>query len=86
MSHAHLQQTLKKLRDELAAGPKLDDKDRALLSTVLGDIQRTLEENAPHEPDALDKLEQAAVAVEVETPELTALIRQLAEVLRRAGI
>jgi hypothetical protein len=86
MSHHHLHRTLTALHQELAAKPELDDTETAMLSRALADIQRTLDARAPHAPDAIERLEHAAVAFGVQHPTLAALTKELSTLLRGAGV
>jgi hypothetical protein len=86
MSQSHLHRTLKALHAELANKPALADHERAMLSTALVEIQRTLDANTPHEPEAVERLEHATVAFEVQHPTLAALAKELSTLLRGAGV
>ena len=86
MSQSHLHRTLTALHQELAATPELDDTDKAMLSTALADIQRTLTANAAHDTDAIVRLEHATVAFELQHPTLAALTKELSTLLRGAGV
>ena len=86
MPQTHLHNTLKDLHKQLEHSPELGDGDRALLSTVLADVQRTLDQDLPHEPHVLALLEDATVSFELKHPALAEVAKQLADILRRAGI
>jgi hypothetical protein len=86
MSQSHLHRTLTALHQELAARSELGDTEKEMLSTALADIQRTLNENAPHTPDAIVRLEHATVAFELQHPTLAALTKELSTLLRGAGV
>lgn len=86
MPQTHLHQTLKALQEQLGKSPEVGAEDRALLTTVLADVQHTLDHGKPHEPAVVERLEGATVSFEVKHPELAAVARQLADLLRRAGV
>jgi hypothetical protein len=86
MSQSHLHRTLKALHAELANKPALADNEKAMLSTALAEIQRTLDASTPHEPEAIEQLEHATVAFEVKHPTLAALAKELSTLLRGAGV
>ena len=82
-----LQQTLRDLHSELGQAQRLDPEDRALLETVLGDIRRVLEREAPATAETHgDALEGAAVRLEAGHPGLAVAIRALLDALAKAGI
>lgn len=86
MSQSHLHRTLKALHQELANKPALTEAEKSQLSTTLIEIQRTLDANTPHAPEALEQLEHATVAFEVQHPTLAALVKELSMLLRGAGV
>ncbi len=86
MSQSHLHRTLKALHQELANKPALAESEKAQLSTALAEIQRTLDANTPHEPEAIEQLEHATIAFEVQHPTLAALGKELSMLLRGAGV
>lgn len=86
-----LQQTLRDLHRELAAAPRLDPAERAMLEAAVADIQATLAEQgggadtaAPATP--ADSLENAAVRIEAEHPGLAGAVRAFVDALAKAGI
>ncbi len=83
---SELQQTLRELHRELGEARSLAPDDRAMLETVLADIQRTLggEPVAARPPG--DALEGAAVRLEAGHPGLAATLRSLVDALAKAGI
>ncbi|RPI14000.1 MAG: DUF4404 family protein [Lysobacterales bacterium] len=84
---SELQHTLRNLHDELGRAPELGPDDRALLETVLVDIQRVLEAEAATGPSTQsDTLEDAAVKLEAGHPGLAASIRAVLDALAKAGI
>jgi len=85
--HKQLQQSLLRLHAELAAAPRLDPASRELLREVLADIERVLDRAPsgsaePHAP----RLEALAIEFEAEHPTLAAALRQLVDLLGRAGL
>ena len=84
---SELQQTLRDLHRELGNTSSLAPEDRAMLETVLGDIQRTLQgASAAPAADPGDVLEGAAVRLEAGHPGLAATLRSLVDTLSKAGI
>lgn len=82
-----LQQTLRELHLELGRAQRLAPEDRAMLETVLGDIQRALESElvAAAESPA-DPLKGAAVRLDAEHPGVAGAIRAVLDALSKAGI
>lgn len=82
-----LQQTLRELHSELGRAQRLAPEDRAMLETVLGDIQRALDstETAPADSPA-DPLKGAAVRLDAEHPGVAGAIRAVLDALGKAGI
>jgi predicted component of type VI protein secretion system len=88
-----LQQSLARLHTELAAAPRLDPKSRQLLREVLADIERILQQAPAAEPSAVKpaarsapRLEALAIEFESEHPALAGSLRQLVDLLGRAGL
>jgi Domain of unknown function (DUF4404) len=86
-----LQQTLRDLHRELAAAPRLDPAERAMLEAAVADIQATLAEQAggagaPSPATPADSLENAAVRIEAEHPGLAGAVRAFVDALAKAGI
>jgi len=86
---SELQQTLRRLHDELRQGRPLAPDDRSLLETALADIQAAL--HAEGEPDVSpsehgETLESAAVRLEAEHPGVATAIRAVLDALGKAGI
>lgn len=86
MTSTALHAALQNLHAELSSTKELDPKSQELLETVLKDIHKTLEANLPHEPDAVDQLETAALSFELRHPTLAAGAQTLVELLRKAGV
>ena len=86
---SELQRTLRSLHEALGQARRLDPEDRALLETVLGDIQNVLQTSGPADATAGghgDALEGAAVRLEAEHPGVAAAVRALVDALSKAGI
>lgn len=81
-----LHTALQNLHAELQQTATLDATAQAWLETVLNDIQQKLEQQQPHDADAVDRLEDAALAFEAKHPKLSSLATELAESLRAAGV
>lgn len=86
-----LQQTLRDLHRELAAAPRLDPTERAMLEAAVADIQATLAEqgsgaDTPAPATPADSLENAAVRIEAEHPGLAGAVRAFVDALAKAGI
>lgn len=82
-----LQQTLRDLHSELGRAQRLAPEDRAMLETVLRDIQHALESTdaAPDESQA-DPLKGAAVRLDAEHPGVAGAIRAVLDAIAKAGI
>ena len=85
---SELQRTLRSLHEVLGQARRLDPEDRALLETVLGDIQNVLQTSGAADAagDHGDALEGAAVRLEAEHPGVAAAVRALVDALSKAGI
>ena len=83
-----LTQTLRSLHEELQRAQRLGPDDRAMLETVLGDIQRLLDSQAAAESGVEhgDALEGAAVRLEAGHPGLASAIRSVLDAIGKAGI
>jgi hypothetical protein len=86
-----LHQTLRDLHRELAAAPRLDPAERAMLESAVADIQATLAEqgsgaDTPAPATPADSLENAAVRIEAEHPGLAGAVRAFVDALAKAGI
>ena len=86
MTTKTLQATLAQLHQELQTTTTLDPASQSLLETVLKDLQRTLQAQQPHPPDAAERIEEAALGFENRHPTLAELARELALALRGAGV
>ena len=84
-----LTQTLRSLHEELQRAQRLGPDDRAMLETVLGDIQRLLDSQAAAGETGVehgDALEGAAVRLEAGHPGLANAIRSVLDAIGKAGI
>jgi hypothetical protein len=88
MSSIELHALLRRLHAQLAASPSLDPESRQLIEVVLGDLQRlgTPPAAGAGEPLTAGGLEALAVRFEAEHPALAGALRQIADVLGKAGI
>jgi hypothetical protein len=80
-----LHQLLRKLHDELGRADSIDDESRELLGLIAADVgalPSAQEDAAGHVP----ALERLAVRFESEYPSLSAVARQIADLLAKAGI
>jgi glutathione S-transferase len=75
---SELKTLLKRLHEELARGAALDGETRTLLDAVAADLRRSTAS-----PSRLNTL---AVRFELDHPELGAILRELADVLAKAGV
>ena len=86
---SELQNTLRSLHVALGNAGRLDSEDRALLETVLTDIQNVLQTSGAADTVAGehgDALEGAAVRLEAEHPGVAAAVRAVLDALAKAGI
>ena len=83
-----LQQSLAKLRAELARADRLDDQSRGRLHAALVDIEGRLQQKgaAPAAATAPHGLESLAVGFEAGHPTLAASVRQFIDLLGQAGL
>jgi hypothetical protein len=84
-----LRELLAKLHERLHGAPQVDAESRELLTEIMVDIERALG-NKGVEPRAAEhpapRLESLAVEFEAEHPALAQTVRQLADLLGKAGI
>ena len=82
MSSEQLKSLLQRLHEELASAAALDGESRRLLGVVVTDIER-LGLATPATPGGIEAL---AVRFEVDHPALAATLRQVGDLLGKAGI
>jgi len=89
MSRAKLDETLQRVRAELASGEPLSPERRAALEELLDEVEPLIaEENEPgEEHEALpDRLREATEHFEESHPQLTMAVGAVADALARMGI
>ena len=89
MTDSDLRNLLSQLHARLGNSQSLDDEDRRLLITILGDIDKVLSRDQGATPAAspdTSGLESLAVKFEADHPALAEGIRRLADTLAKAGI
>jgi Domain of unknown function (DUF4404) len=97
--HTQLQESLTRLHAELAAAPSVDAASRELLREVLADIERVLQQAPPQAPavaprsahrvsasTSMPRLEALAIEFDAEHPMIAGSLRQLVDLLGRAGL
>ena len=86
MGSEELHKTLARLRAELRGTSTLDDESRRLLQEVTRDAERlgTQSGKAPH--GWSERLDELAVRFEADHPRLGASLRELIEILGKAGV
>jgi hypothetical protein len=85
MSQESLRELLARVHERLSASGSVDRESRALLGTVMRDIERALAPGA-HAAAHAPRLESLAVQFEAGHPGLAELLRQLIDALGKAGI
>lgn len=94
MDTQQLHQTLARLHEELAEGPKLDSESRERLTVLLADIQRVLQseetDDAATDDDDREslgeRLQDAIVDFEAAHPQFSQLMGRIADGLSQMGI
>jgi uncharacterized protein DUF4404 len=86
MSQQDLRELLKQLHARLGSAQSLDDDDRKLLSATLGDISKALARSNVSAAPARPRLEALAVKFEADHPALAQGLRELIDLLAKAGI
>ena len=89
MTQESLRELLSRVHDRLRTAGSVDPESRKLLAEVMDDIDRTLraDETATDASEHhVPKLESLAVQFEADHPGLAQQLRQLADVLGKAGI
>jgi hypothetical protein len=87
MNPETLKKTLAALHEELSQTPTLDEQSRQLLREILRDAEG-LGASLASAPPTLrrHRLEELAIGFEIEHPTLTAGLRQLIDLLAKAGL
>jgi len=89
MTQESLRELLSRVHERLRTAGSVDPESRKLLAEVMDDIDRTLktDEATPGgKAHPVPRLESLAVQFEVDHPGLAQQLRQLADVLGKAGI
>jgi hypothetical protein len=86
MSSEELNTLLRRLHAELAASPSLDAESRRLVEVVLADLTSLKATPASGAALIAGGLEELAVRFEVEHPAVAGSLRQVADLLGKAGI
>jgi len=91
MNEESLRELLARVHERLSASGSADAESRALLGTVMRDIERTLAGGARGPADAAPgrsrrSLESLAVRFEAGHPGLAEVLRELIDALGKAGI
>jgi hypothetical protein len=87
MASTELHALLRQLHVELGRTAALDDESRRLLGVVLDDVRRIGASDAGADPAATPgSLEALAVRFEADHPSMAAALRQVADLLGKAGI
>jgi hypothetical protein len=89
-----MQQSLTRLHAQLSASSSVDESSKRLLREVMDDIDRLLRSTerapqsapAPAAHPARSRLEALAIAFDAEHPRLSASVRELVDLLGRAGL
>jgi hypothetical protein len=87
MNAETLRKTLAELHKELSRARTLDERSRRLLQEIMSDVER-LGPSPTFAPPALrgHRLEELAIGFEVEHPTLAAGVRELMDLLAKAGL
>jgi hypothetical protein len=86
MSQQDLRELLRQLHARLGSTQSLDDDDRKLLSSTLGDISKALARSNVSAGPARPRLEALAVKFEADHPAIAQGLRELIDLLAKAGI
>jgi hypothetical protein len=94
MEPVNLRETLARLHEQIGSAPRVDAETRRMLGEAMADIERVLHASpsgsshapAPEDADHAPRLERLAVHFEADHPSLAAGIRQLADLLGKAGV
>jgi hypothetical protein len=90
---SELQQSLTRLHSRLSGAPSVDERSKLLLRDVLGDIERLLARPAaplpadsPGSESPSSRLEALSARFDAGHPTLSASLRELIDLLGRAGL
>ena len=90
MSNQNLRDLLQRVHENLAKAGSIDQDSRALLAMVVLDIERALlkggEGAVAKAADSAPRLEALAVQLETQHPALVHLLREVIDLLAKAGI
>ena len=86
MSAEELRETLARLHQELQRTPSLDRESQQLVMEISADIARLARPNAALAADHTSRLESLAVRFESGHQALAASVRQIIDVLGKAGM
>jgi hypothetical protein len=86
MTQESLRELLSRVHERLRKAGSVDPESRKLLAEVMDDIDRTLRADETAEKRHVPRLENLAVQFEADHPGLAQQLRQLADVLGKAGI
>lgn len=90
MSEDNLRELLARVHEHLAKAGPIDQDSRALLATLVSDIERTLrrggETAVAEAAESAPRLEALAVQLEAQHPALVQVLRQFIDLLAKAGI
>jgi hypothetical protein len=88
MTSEHLKKTLATLEQELSRAAKLDEPSRRALQQLMREAEKLPPSSAGAAPPNLEqhRLEKLAVGFEAEHPDLAASVRELMDLLVKAGM
>jgi hypothetical protein len=86
MSEDELRELLNQLDARLRQARSLDAEERRQLTTVLKDIERALARNEPADDSHEPRLEALAARFESDHPSIAEVLRQIIDLLGKAGI
>ena len=90
MSDESLRELLERVHERLGKAGSIDQDSRSLLATVVRDIERTLhgggEGAVAKAAESAPRLEALAVQLETQHPALVHVLREVIDLLAKAGI
>lgn len=87
MNPENLKKTLTALHQELSGAPALDEQSRQLLREIMRDVEGLGPSPSSAPPEVRrHRLEELAIGFEIEHPTLAAGLRQLTDLLAKAGL